>query len=103
MSGEYETPRELADAVNKKYSVRLSPQENLLLFKLLRTHNLVTYQCIENYLWSDLAMPMSARKIIQVLLSGLRDKIPELVVGNVPERGYLSRLDLPSGSNIKTD
>ncbi len=103
MSGEYETPRELADAVNEKYGVRLSPQETLLLYKLLQSSDLVTYQCIENYLWSDLAMPISARKIIQVLLSGLRDKIPELVVGNVPERGYLSRLDLPGGPNTKTD
>lgn len=100
----YETPRELASVVTAKYGVRLSPQETLLLYKLVcSTGCLVAYQCIEKFLWSDLTTPITARKIIHVLVSALRTKIPDLGAYCVNDKGYRVRLDWARGSDIKTD
>ena len=103
MSCEFTSPRELAGVVRKKYGVRLSPQEALLFFKLVKSTGLVTYPCIEKFLWADQAVPTTARKIIHVLVAALRIKVPALLAKCVTDKGYKVWLDWPCVTDIKTD
>lgn len=79
------------DSFNKilfldKESVRLTKSELLLLDLLVRNHpRSVTYQEIENFIWSDGGMSIEA---LRTLVRALRKKLPIDIIENVSGVGY---------------
>ena len=88
------SPRRLAGIVERVYGSRLTDQEALLFYAIVRSGGFITYTEIENYLWAGGREPAWPRRAIQVVVCGLRRKIPALRAEAKDGQGYTCTVDL---------
>ena len=60
-------------------------EKEFLLLLCKNKNNILTYEQIEEYLWKDKSMSMSALK---TFIKELRKKLPIELIQNIPQTGY---------------